>query len=84
LTTQTNQMKHGYKSAARSLARLVDTNLGKDEVDWIYNAVIIMSWQQIRLSVLERDKYQCQNNKITTDFKIVHSEEAPKLATDTC
>ena len=39
-------MKHGYKSAARSLVSLVDTNLGKDEVDWIYNAVIIMSWQQ--------------------------------------
>jgi hypothetical protein len=40
LTTQTNQIKHGYKSAARSLASLVDTNLGKDEVDWIYNAVM--------------------------------------------
>jgi hypothetical protein len=47
-------MKHGYKSAARSLARLVDTNLGKDEVDWIYNAVIIMSWQQL---VFDKPKF---------------------------
>ena len=34
--------------------------------------------------IAKRNQQNNGHNKITTDFKIVHSEEAPKLATDTC